>query len=82
MGFELVRQLLGRCDGAFLLNLKIERVWQRDDANHTETASDIADCIVSVCNRVRLHSKLGNMPPNGFGQKSATTEPSGVCAIT
>ena len=31
----------------FFLNLKMERVWQRDYANHGEAMSDIADYIVS-----------------------------------
>jgi len=50
----------------FFLNLKVERVWQRDYANHAEATSDIADYIVSFYNSVRLHSKLGNLPPNAF----------------
>ena len=66
----------------FFLNLKMERVWQRDYANHAEATSDIADYIVSFYNSVRLHSKLGNLPPNAFEQKSATTQPIGVCEIT
>ena len=37
------------------LNLKMERVWQRDYANHAEATSDIADYIVSFYNSVRLH---------------------------
>jgi putative transposase len=55
----------------FFLNLKMERVWQRDDANHAEATSDIADYIVNFYNSVRLHSKLGNLPPNAFEQQSA-----------
>ena len=66
----------------FFLNLKMERVWQRDYANHAEATSDIADCIVSVCNSVRLHSKLGNLPPNAFEHQSAITQPIGECEIT
>ena len=31
----------------FFLNLKMERVWQRDYANHGEAMSDIADYVVS-----------------------------------
>ena len=42
----------------FFLNLKMERVWQRDYANHAEATSDIADYIVSFYNSMRLHSKL------------------------
>ena len=55
----------------FFLNLKMERVWQRDYANHAEAASDIADYIVNFYNNVRLHSKLGNLPPNVFEHQSA-----------
>ena len=66
----------------FFLNLKMERVWQRDYANHAEATSDIADYIVSFYNSVRLHSKLGNLPPNAFEQQSAINQPIGVCEIT
>ena len=31
----------------FFLNLKMERVWQRDYANHAEATSDIADYMVN-----------------------------------
>lgn len=47
----------------FFLNLKMERVWQRDCANHAEAMTDIADYIVSFYNNVRLHSGLGYLPP-------------------
>ena len=66
----------------FFLNLKMERVWQRDYANHAEATSDIADYIVNFYNSVRLHSKLGNLPPNAFEQKLAINLPIGVCEIT
>ena len=66
----------------FFLNLKMERVWQRDYANHAEAMRDIADYIVSFYNSVRLHSKLGNLPPNAFEQQSAINQPIGVCEIT
>ena len=39
----------------FILNLKMERVWQKDYANHTEATNDIADYIVGFYNEVRLH---------------------------
>lgn len=55
----------------FFLNLKMERVWQRDYANHAEATIDIADYIVSFYNSVRLHSTLGNLPPNAFEHQSA-----------
>ena len=53
----------------------MERVWQRNYANHAEAMSDIADYIVNFYNSVRLHSTLGNLPPNAFEQKSAITQP-------
>ena len=56
----------------FFLNLKMERVWQRDYANHAEAIHDVADYIVNFYNSVRLHSKLGNLSPNAFEHKSAT----------
>ena len=62
----------------FFLNLKMERVWQRDYANHAEATRDIAD----FYNSVRLHSTLGNLPPNAFEQQSAIKQPIGVCELT
>ena len=50
----------------FFLSLKIERVWQKDYANHLEATNDIADYIVGFYNSIRLHSKLGNSSPNAF----------------
>jgi putative transposase len=64
------------------LNLKMQRIWQRDYANHDEAMSDIADYIVSFYNSVRLHSALGNLPPNAFEQKSAINQPIDVSEIT
>jgi transposase InsO family protein len=62
----------------FFLSLKTERVWQRDYANHAEAMTDIAEYIVGFYNSVRLHSKLGNLPPNAFEQKSAIKLPIAV----
>lgn len=59
----------------FFLGLKTERVWQRDYANHAEAITDIADYIAGFYNSVRLHSKLGNLPPNAFEQQSAIKQP-------
>lgn len=53
----------------FFLNLKMERVWQRDYANHVEAVRDITDYIVGFYNNVRLHSKLGYRP--GFRYQRA-----------
>lgn len=55
----------------FFLNLKMERVWQRNYANHPEAIHDVADYIVNLYNSVRLHFKLGYLPPNDFEHQSA-----------
>ena len=66
----------------FFLNLKMERVWQRDYANHAEAMQDVADYIVSFYNNVRLHSTLGYLPPNAYELKSAAKQPIDVSEIT
>ena len=66
----------------FFLNLKMERVWQRDYANHAEATSDIADYMINFYNSVRMHSTLGNLPPNAFEHQSAIEQPIGVCEVT
>ena len=66
----------------FFLNLKMERVWQKDYANHSEAMADVADYIVAFYNCERLHSKLGNLSPNAFERKSATQPPTEVFEIT
>ena len=58
----------------FFLNLKMERVWQKDYANHAEAITDVADYIVNFYNAVRLHSTLGNLSPIAFEHQSATTK--------
>jgi putative transposase len=60
----------------FFLNLKMERVWQTDYANHAEATNDIADYIVGFYNSIRLHSKLGNMSPNAFERRESTSKKS------
>ena len=56
----------------FFLNLKMERVWQKDYANHAEAINDIADYMVGFYNNIRLHSTLGNMSPNAFERESTS----------
>ena len=53
----------------FFLNLKMERVWQRDYANHGEAQADIADYIVGFYNATRLHSTLGYRSPAQHEQR-------------
>ena len=66
----------------FFLNLKMERVWQKDYANHSEAMTDVADYLVGFYNCKRLHSKLGNLSPNAFERESATQQPIDVSEIT
>jgi putative transposase len=66
----------------FFLNLKMERVWQRDYANQGEAQRDITDYIVSFYNGVRLHSKLGYLSPAVYERKMAVTPPILVSEIT
>jgi putative transposase len=66
----------------FFLNLKMERVWQQDYANHAEATNDIADYIVGFYNATRLHSKLGNMSPNAFERESISEKPIKLSEIT
>ena len=66
----------------FFLNLKMERVWQKAYANHSEAMTDVADYIVGFYNCERLHSKLSNLSPNAFERESATQHPIDVSEIT
>jgi putative transposase len=54
----------------FFLNLKMKRVWQKDNANHAEAMTDVADYIVGFYNCERLHSTLGSLSPNAFEHES------------
>lgn len=66
----------------FFLNLKMERVWQRNYANHAEAKMDIADYIVGFYNTERLHSVLGYLPPTVYERKMAAEKPIVVSEIT
>ena len=55
----------------FFLSLKMERVWQKDYANHAEATKDITDYIVGFYNNLRLHSTLGYLPPSTYERKQA-----------
>ena len=66
----------------FFLNLKMERVWQQDYANHSEAQRDITDYIVSFYNGTRLHSKLGYLSPAAYERKMAAIPPISVSEIT
>lgn len=65
----------------FFLNLKMERVWQRDYANHAEAMRDIADYIVGFYNNARLHSTLGYLSPSAF-ERAGAKKPIDVSEIS
>jgi len=82
-GFQGSMSRKGNCwDNAvmerFFLNLKMERVWRRQYANHTEAIRDVTDYIVNFYNSRRLHSSLGYLPPNGYERKMAAQQPISV----
>ena len=66
----------------FFLNLKMERVWQRDYANHAEAARDVAEYIVGFYNSTRLHSKLGYLSPTEYERKMTVEQPIDVSEKT
>jgi transposase InsO family protein len=65
----------------FFLNLKMERVWQRQYANHAEAMADITDYIVGFYNCKRINSALGNLSPAVYERKMAA-QPIVVSEIT
>lgn len=85
-GFVCSMSRKGNCwDNAvaerFFLNLKMERVWQRQYANHAEAKADITDYIVGFYNCTRINSALGNLSPAVYERKMAV-QPIVVSAIT
>ena len=66
----------------FFLNLKMERVWQRQYANHAEARADITDYIVGFYNCKRINSALGNLPPSVYERKMALQKPIAVSEVT
>ena len=65
----------------FFLNLKMERVWQREYANQMEASKDIVDYIMGFYNCLRLHSTLRYVAPINFEQNIPAKQPSGVSEI-
>lgn len=50
----------------FFLNLKMERVWQKNYAHHAEASNGIADYMVGFYNATTLHSKRRNKSPDAL----------------
>ncbi len=51
-------------------------------ANHAEATRDVTDYIVGFYNSLRLHSKLGYLPPNVYEHQMAEKQPIPVSEIT
>jgi putative transposase len=66
----------------FFLNLKMERVWQRNYANHAEAKFDVANYIAGFYSCERLHSVLGNLTPSVYDRTMAEKELIVVSEIT
>ena len=86
-GFVCSMSRKGNCwDNAvaerFFLNLTMERVWQRDYANHAEAKIDITAYIVGFYNCERLNSVLGNLSPAIFERNMAAKKPIVVSVIS
>jgi putative transposase len=86
-GFMCSMSRKGNCwDNAvaerFFLNLKMERVWQRNYANQAEAKVDIVSYIVGFYNSERINSILGNLPPAVFERNMAAKKPIAVSEFT
>ncbi len=86
-GFVCSMSRKGNCwDNAvaecLFLNLKMERVWQREYANQMEAKTDITAYIVGFYNCNRIHSALGNLSPSVFERNKAAKKTIVVSKIT
>lgn len=59
----------------FFRNLKMERVCPNNYANHEDATRDVTHCIIGFYKSVRLHSKLGYLPPKVYEQQVAENQP-------
>ena len=73
---------LGAVMERFFLNLKMERVCNKDYANHAEATNHIADYVVGFYNSTRLHSKLGNLSLNALKRESTAKKSIKLSEIT
>jgi putative transposase len=55
--------------------------WQRNYANHGEAIRIVIDYIVGFYNSVRLHLKLGYLPPYTYEHRMAAKQPIDVSEI-
>lgn len=66
----------------FFLNLKMERVWQREYANQMVAHKDVTEYIAGFYNCIRRHSALGNVAPIVYEMQFAAKQPIKVPEIT
>ena len=66
----------------FFLNLKMERVWQREYANQMEATQDVTAYIVGFYNCTRRHAALENLAPIVYEIQFAAKQPIEVSVIT
>jgi hypothetical protein len=61
---------------ALRVNLKMERVWQRQYASHAEAKAkaDMTDCIVGFYNGKRINSALGNAAAHRLRTENGRTQ--------
>ena len=55
----------------FFLNLKVERIWERNYANHAQSKLDVVNYIAGFYNCERPNSVLGNPPPSVYKRAMA-----------
>lgn len=66
----------------FFLNLKMERVWQRDYVNHDEARRDIARLHRELLQWEQITLEIGYLSPAVFERKMAAIPPISVSEIT
>jgi hypothetical protein len=52
----------------------MERVWQRDYADHAEAIPDVTEYVEGPYNSVSMHSKLGHLSTNTYTLKVAAKQ--------
>ena len=66
----------------FFLNLKMERVWQKNYAERAGATNDGAGYSVRSQHVAKLHSKLGSSSPDAFESESTSKKPIKLSQIT
>jgi putative transposase len=77
-----LKHCFGTVAEKLFLNLKMERIWQRQYANHAEANADITDYIVGFYNYKQINSALGNLAPSVYERNMAVHKPIVVYEIS